>query len=77
MPWVRQAHPGTQVSLSTLRQRLDQRNAAEHTAPFFLIFLNLPFWEQQREKGEQALREQSLVSYTLSFNGVSSEVDLC
>lgn len=40
-------------------------------------FLNLPFWEQQRDRAEQAPREQSLISYTLSFNGVNPEVDLC
>lgn len=61
-------------------QRLDQRNAAELTAPFFLGFLffffNLPFWEQQRDRAEQAPREENLVSYTSSFNGVNSEVDL-
>lgn len=77
MSWVRQADPGTQVSLSTLGQRLDQRNAAEHTAPFFLIFFNFRFWEQQRDRSEKALRQQSLVSYTLSFNGVNSEIGLC
>lgn len=56
MPWVGQTDPGSRVSLGTLGQRLDQRNAAELTAPFFLIFLNLPFWEQQKHRAEQAPR---------------------
>jgi len=37
MPWVGQADLGIQVSLGTLGQHLDQRNAAELTALFFLV----------------------------------------
>lgn len=75
---VGQAALGGQVSLGTLGQHLHHRNAAELTALFFFsTFLNLPFREQQRDRAEQSPREQSLISYTLSFNGVNPEVDLC
>lgn len=74
--WAIQAEMG---SLGTWRQRLDLRDTAELTAVlfFFSSFLNLPFWKQQRHRAEQVPREQSLVSCTLSFDGLNSEGDLC
>lgn len=35
--WVRQTALGSQVSLGTLGQHLDQRNAAEHNALCFVL----------------------------------------
>lgn len=74
--WAIQAEMG---SLGTWRQCLDLRDTAELTAVlfFFSSFLNLPFWKQQRHRAEQVPREQSLVSCTLSFDGLNSEGDLC
>lgn len=65
------------MPLRTLGQHLHHRNSAELTALVSSAFLNLPFRERQRDRAEQSPREQSLISYTLSFNGVNPEVDLC
>lgn len=68
--------PGESGLPGALGQHLDQRNAAELTVLFFYFF-DLAFLGKQRDRAEQAPREQSLISYTLSFNGVNPEVDLC